>query len=209
MQKAEKYFSSDAGKRKIQTMVENFFQERGRLWQMIEMVVGHESLAERIQPELIKFLNHPRTKKMLYSIIESEVEKLENVSVAQLVQKVDEQSVLFYVKRLVEQLLNVEKTFNKPIAELIAPFQTDMEKKVIPQLLEFIGTYLASQSGNLLKRFQVEEMIREQIESFSLQHLETLVISIAKRELVMITYLGAILGGGIGLIQGVIVMLTS
>ena len=55
----------------------------------------------------------------------------------------------------------------------------------------------------------MEEIVREQIESFSLQRLEALVISIAKKELVMITYLGALLGGVIGLIQGMIVMLTS
>ena len=42
-----------------------------------------------------------------------------------------------------------------------------------------------------------------------LQKLEDIVLGISKRELKMITYLGALLGGLIGVIQGIIVFLTT
>lgn len=61
----------------------------------------------------------------------------------------------------------------------------------------------------MLERFQVEEIVRDQIEAFSLETLEEIVVSIAKKELVMITYLGALLGGVIGIFQGLLVVLTS
>lgn len=209
LQKTDDYFSSNEGKEKIKTMIEDFFKERGRLWQMIEMFVGHDSIAEKFQPEMIKFLRNPGTKNMLNSVLQSELKKLENMSIHQLVQNVDEERILRYIKHTLPHLLKVDEILGQTVDKLIAPYKDQLLERIIPHLLEVLGAYLSSHSGQILKKFQVEEMIREQIESFSLQHLEALVISIAKKELVMITYLGAILGGGIGFIQGIIVMLTS
>jgi uncharacterized membrane protein YheB (UPF0754 family) len=42
--------------------------------------------------------------------------------------------------------------------------------------------------------------------AFSVQMLEEVVVSIAKRELAMITYIGVLLGGIIGLFQGLLVV---
>jgi len=48
-------------------------------------------------------------------------------------------------------------------------------------------------------------MVKEQVNSFPVQRLEELVLGISKKEFKMITVLGAILGGFIGIIQGLIV----
>jgi uncharacterized membrane protein YheB (UPF0754 family) len=58
----------------------------------------------------------------------------------------------------------------------------------------------------LLERLQLEGIVREQVQAFSIERLEQLVLSISKKEFKMITYLGALLGGVIGLIQAFVVL---
>lgn len=209
IQKTIEYFSSPEGKDKIKTLIEDFLKDRGRLWNMIQMFIGNDSLAEKVQPEIIKFLNSPGTKSMLVNVIESEWNKVQNNQLGELLNQLEDEKILFYLKKFVKDTVQLENFFKREIAELILPFRDTIEESFVPRILESAGIYLAQRSGEIIERFQVEDIIREQIESFSLPRLEELVISIAKKELVMITYLGALLGGAIGLIQGIIVLLTS
>ncbi|MBS4218137.1 DUF445 domain-containing protein [Bacillus sp. FJAT-49711] len=209
IQKIIGYFSSPEGKDKIKTMIEEFLKDRGRLWNMIQMFIGNDSLAEKVQPEIIKFLNSPGTKIMLVNVIESEWNNLQNKPLREMLNQSKDEKILLYIKRFVKDTVQIEKFLKKDISELMLPYRDSFEETLAPRILESAGIYLAQRSGEIIERFQVEDIIKEQIESFSLPRLEELVISIAKKELVMITYLGAILGGAIGLIQGIIVLLTS
>ncbi|MFK4998236.1 hypothetical protein ACI2OX_15430 [Bacillus sp. N9] len=57
-------------------MIEDFLKERGRLWNMVQMFIGNDSLADKFQPEVIKFLNNPGTKMMIVTVLRSEWESL-------------------------------------------------------------------------------------------------------------------------------------
>ncbi len=207
--KAIGYFATQEGKDKIKVMIEDFLKERGKLWNMVQMFIGNDSLADKFQPELIKFFNNPRTKEMLVNVLRDEWIKVQDKPIEDLLAKVEDDTLLDYIKQWGSEIIQVETLFQKSIAELIAPYREKLHVEIAPRLLAAVGDYLTTRSGEILERFEVEAIVREQIESFSLQRLEELVISIAKKELVMITYLGAILGGLIGLIQGIIVNLIS
>jgi len=43
--------------------------------------------------------------------------------------------------------------------------------------------------------------VRTEVETFSVERLEEMILSISRREFKMITYLGALLGGIIGIFQ--------
>ncbi|GIN73840.1 UPF0754 membrane protein [Bacillus sp. J14TS2] len=203
------YFSSEQGKEKINKMIEEFFQDRGRIWTMIQMFVGNQSLVDRLQPELIKFLQNDNTKQMLTNILQAEWSKLQQNSMEDLFPNWQDEPLLHYLEKLADKAIPLDTFFHLSIHEVISPFKEKIDQKWVPFLLDAAGNYLVQGTEEMMKRFQVEEIVREQIEQFSLAKLEELVLSIAKKELSMITYLGAILGGAIGLIQGIIVMITS
>lgn len=209
IKKGSDYFTSEEGKEKITIMIENFFQNRGKMWSLIQMFIGEAQLSEKVQPELLKFLHHPNTKKLLVSIMEEEVGKIEQKKVDEFFQHVIDQKVVSFLQSTAAGTIKWDQMFQKPVKEIVSPYRAVMRESVLPNLLGVIGEYLTKQSGEIMERFQIEDIIRNEIESFSLQHLEELVISIAKKELAMITYLGAILGGAIGVIQGIIVTLAS
>ena len=55
---------------------------------------------------------------------------------------------------------------------------------------------------DVVKKLNLEEVVRQQVNTFPVQKLEELVLGISKREFKMITMLGFVLGGLIGVIQG-------
>ena len=209
LQKAIDYFDTPEGNGKIKTMIEDFLKDRGKLWNMVQMFIGNESLANKAQPEIIKFINNPGTKKMLIHVLEAEWDNLQQKPLEEFFENVKDDQLLHFVKKTAAEVLQIESLFKKTIAELIAPYREKLQGEITPRIIAAAGEYIMTRSREILERFQVEDIVREQIESFSLPRLEEIVISIAKKELVMITYLGAILGGAIGLIQGFIVIITS
>ena len=61
---------------------------------------------------------------------------------------------------------------------------------------------LICSSTNCLK--YLRQLVEEQINTFDLDYIEKLIIDIANKELKLIMFLGFLLGGIIGLLQGVI-----
>jgi len=209
IEKAVEYFSSQEGKYKIKTMIEQFLKDRGKLWNMVQMFIGNDSLADKFQPEIIKMLKNEETKLMLVQVLQSEWEKIQEKTTEELFINMNDEKIIATIKLTVADTIQLKKILQTPISELLLPYKEKIETNIIPFILQTAGTYLSDRIGEILERFEVEAIVREQIESFSLRKLEELVISIAKKELVMITYLGAVLGGAIGLIQGIIVLFTS
>ena len=208
LQKAVAFFSSEEGKASIEQMIDDFLKERGKLGSMVKMMFGNTSLAEKLQPEIIKLLNSQRTKNMAITLIETEWEKWKDKKIKELIPAVDNEKILQHLNKWLWKTVHVEPWLNKPIEEWLAPYQQTIKEKTIPNMIKATGTFLAESVDEILQKLQVSTIVRDQVASFSLQRLEQMILDISKRELKMITYLGALLGGLIGIVQGIIVMFT-
>ncbi|MDQ0174807.1 DUF445 domain-containing protein [Bacillus chungangensis] len=208
LQKAISFFSSEEGKVSIEQMIDDFLKERGKLGSMVKMMLGNTSLAEKLQPEIIKLLNNQRTKNMTITLIETEWEKWKDKKVKELIPAVDNEKILQHLNKWLWKTVPIESWLNKPIQEWAAPYQQTIREKTIPNIIKATGTFLAESVDEILQKLQVSTIVRDQVASFSLQTLEQMILDISKRELKMITYLGALLGGLIGIVQGIIVMFT-
>ena len=93
--------------------------------------------------------------------------------------------------------------------ESVVQLQDADETTAARQLVE---TYVISEemAEKLVHRaattIDLSAMIEEKINSFDLQRIETIILSIARKELRHIELLGGILGGIIGLAQGILVL---
>ncbi|MFS0889290.1 hypothetical protein [Peribacillus frigoritolerans] len=55
-------------------MLDDFFKERGKLINLIQLFIGNEKLIDKIQPEIIKFFEQSRTIDILsVMLVESSV----------------------------------------------------------------------------------------------------------------------------------------
>lgn len=207
--KGTEYFQSEEGKAALKKMIDDFLSTRGMLGSMIQMFLGQGSLIEKVQPEIIKFLQHQGTKDILTKIIRKEWNKLKDKQLEEFSPIVPKEQVVSLIKKKVLEELSVSTLTSKPLKEIFAPTHTYIMDNGIPFLVEKAGSYLASHTDVLLQKLKVEDLVRDQVEGFSVDRLEDMVLSISKKEFKMITYLGAVLGGIIGLFQGIIAIVIG
>ncbi len=207
LNKAIYHFESVEGKRQLSKMINDFIATRGKLGSVVQMFMGNYPLVDKVQPEIIKFLKHDGTKDVLINVLYREWNKLKEMEVQDLENKISREAILTSLHTVVERTVNVPKWMNKTVKEAIEPIYPWMIDKLIPSAFSTGSELLLEKLEELLVRLKLEEVVRDQVESFSLQEVEEMVLSVSRRELKLITYLGALLGGLIGLLQGLLVLI--
>jgi uncharacterized membrane protein YheB (UPF0754 family) len=203
------YFSSQEGKQRIDRMIDDFLSGRGMLGNMLQMFLGNVSLADKIQPEIIKFLNNEGTKELLANLLAKEWDKLKAYKIADVQAWIGKERAMDFVKNFVIKGLDIDKLLNKPLSTVIAPYKETMIHELIPKAVDVLSEFVVEKIDTIIQRLQLEEIVRSQVKTFSVERLEEMILSISKREFKMITYLGALLGGIIGIIQGIVGLIIS
>ncbi len=206
--KGIEYFESAEGKQRLKKMIDDFLATRsGMLGNMLQMFLGNSSLIDKVQPEIIKFLRNDGTVKMLASVIEREWLKIQALNLSDVEEKWNIEKL---GKELIEGIvsrMNVDDLFDKPLSVYIQTYEAYINEKLLPLVIDKVLHYLEGNIHELLGKLKLEEVVREQVSTFAVERLEDMILSISRREFKMITYLGALLGGIIGIFQGIFALL--
>lgn len=206
LEKGEDYFLSPEGELTIKAMIDDFLSSKGSFGGMINMFLGDSSsLVAKVQRELVKLLQAPGTTTLLTKIFTQELEKLKDRPAMDFLKDIRFEQILTKLQTYVKEQLAVEERLNYPIAHYWPEGNSWMKETVIPQAIEKAFVKAEDKLEDVLKRLNLQEVVREQVDSFPVSKLEELVLGISKREFKMITVLGAVLGGLIGIVQGLIV----
>ncbi len=206
LKKGEDYFESEEGFQTIKRLIDDFLDSKGTLGGMIQMFLGDtNSLVGRMQKEVNKFLNAPGTMVLLTNILTTEWNKLKVQSVPQLVGELDFASTKVRIQEYVKKEIQLENRLDKPLAYYWKDGAGWFAQNVVPQLVERGFAMAEDKLDEAIERLNIQEIVKEQVDSFPVSVLEDLVLGISKREFKMITLLGYVLGGVIGVIQGIIV----
>lgn len=207
VQKGQAYFESDEGKYQLQKLINDFVSSKGMLGNMMQMFLGNVNLVDKVQPEVLKFLRNEGTKDTIEALLDNEWEKIKAYRVEEVENKLTKEAILGTIHSLAHTILNIDRYFDLPIRQLAEPIRPWIVNELLPRGIRLGTERLLNQLDSILEKLQLAHVVQEQVESFSLKRLEEIVLSVTKRELKMITYLGALLGGTIGFIQGLFVML--
>ncbi|MEK5443939.1 MULTISPECIES: DUF445 domain-containing protein [unclassified Fredinandcohnia] len=203
-EKGIEYFESEEGKLRLKRMIDEFLSTRGMLGNMVQMFLGNTSLIDKIQPEIIKFLSNPGTKELIQSLIEKEWNKVKSWEVNIIVEQVGSEKILSFLKEQSLNIFPVKKYLKTPANEVLLPYKERILETIVPKGIEMAGEFVANRIEKMMKSLKLEEIVKDQVGTFSVERLEEMVLGISKREFKMITYLGALLGGIIGILQGII-----
>lgn len=207
LQHAMNYFSSSDGKQRVKKMLDDFLAERGMMGSMLQMLLGNSSIVDKILPEMMKFLRNPGTNEILLSIIRAEFEKMLEWKWERILSEwLDKNTVEKGTEFIVHQF-NTETFFQKTLSDLLNSYEEEILKQYIPRLVEKAAPFFSNRIQTIVEKLRIADIVREEVESFSLERIEKMVIEIANKELKAITYLGALLGGVIGLLQGFVTLL--
>lgn len=97
---------------------------------MLQMFMTKESIAERIQHELIRLTSHPKAKAIATQIIENEYETMKSKQLNELLNEDQFNSFKTSVIELAISYMDIEKTSQKPLHEVMPSFITFLEMKV-------------------------------------------------------------------------------
>ncbi|MCM3595410.1 DUF445 family protein [Metabacillus idriensis] len=207
IQKGIDYFQSDEGKQRLRRMIDDFLAERGMLGQMLQMFLGNTSVFEKVQPEVLKFLRNSETKRLLISLIEKEWKRIEDLKLGDLEEKFSLDELLSLSKQAILKEMAIKDRLNAPVSDYLLPYSEWITDDFIPKIVKLAVQYLQNHMEKMLEQLHLQEIVKEQVQSFSVSRLEEMVLGISRREFTMITYLGALLGGIIGGFQAIVVML--
>lgn len=207
VQKGIDYFQSDEGKQRLRRMIDDFLAERGMLGGMLQMFLGNTSVFDKVQPEVLKFLRNSETKRLLTSLIEKEWKRIEDLKLGDLEEKFSLDELMSLSKQAILKEIAIKERLNAPVSDYLLPYSKWITDDFIPKMVKLAVQYLQNHMEKMLEQLHLQEIVKEQVESFSVSRLEEMVLGISRREFTMITYLGALLGGIIGGFQAIVVML--
>ncbi|MGG3018381.1 DUF445 family protein [Geobacillus stearothermophilus] len=202
--RALEYFSSAEGKQQLSGMIQRFFQERGMVGGVLQMLLGNVNLVDKVQPEIGKFLRHAGTRAAIARLLWTEWNKWIDYPLATVEEMVGRRRMSEAVQAAARGLVRGSGWLHRPLADLLAPYEQDVLDRFVPQAAAAAVRLLGDQMESVVAQLGLADVVRDQVESFSLRRLEAIILAIARRELKMITYLGAVLGAIIGAVQGMI-----
>ncbi|MBB5325352.1 uncharacterized membrane protein YheB (UPF0754 family) [Anoxybacillus tepidamans] len=198
------YFQSEEGKQRIAKMIDEFFIGRGMLGNMLQMFLGNVNVVDKVQLEIAKFLNHKGTRDMLAQLLLNEWNKWTDFSVATVEEFIGKERLQRSMHELVAKAVETNDLFDKKVADVLAPYRAQVIDEWIPKAVAKGMQWVSDQVEIFIDRLQIVDIVRTEVETFSVERLEEMILSISRREFKMITYLGALLGGLIGIFQAVV-----
>ena len=152
----------------------------------------------------------PKRKNEIGNSI-AEVVNNELVSVKDIISKISpediEENIGLIVDRILESRLKEEIVKNFPMAAFfLSDSMLEKIKHIIKQsILDHKEEMINVFAEYLENKVDIKSIIVEKVNGFSLEKIEEIIITLAKKELKHIEYIGAVLGGIIGLVQFAVV----
>lgn len=210
LHKGEDYFLSPEGTMTIKNMLDDFLSTKGSFGGMIQMFLGDSNtLVDKVQRELVKFLQAPGTAALLNRIFIAEWEKIKNRPAMDFMNDVNFDTIESSIQSYAKNALALETRLDKTINDYWPKGQEWAINEILPKINEKLFIAAEGKIEDVLKRLNLAEVVREQVDSFPISKLEELVLGIISKELKLITWLGGIIGGLVGIIQAIIVFLTN
>ncbi|MBC2253392.1 DUF445 domain-containing protein [Listeria welshimeri] len=198
------FIASEEGKLQIKMMLQKFFEEHGKMGSMARMFINVESFSEKIQQEGAKLINQEDTKNLINQLLTTEWKNFEAKELQELILTEKQAHLAEQLTSEIIQAFPHDKIFNQPVQVILRDYEVMIKSKIIPFAVERMLDFVATHSADIVERMDLAKLVETQIATFSLPEIEKLVVEISGRELKMITYLGGILGGFIGVIQGIL-----
>ncbi|MFB4162098.1 DUF445 domain-containing protein [Geomicrobium sp. JSM 1781026] len=206
-QRIETYLHSHEGREQMQNIVRRFLERQGSLVQMLGSFVKTDRIIEKVYPEIVKAITSDDMRVWVNQKVQSEFEDMLNEPLNRYVSKEQAHELKLELTAYVFDKFSIEKYTNRPIHEWGAYVNEEIIDRIVDAAVSRSSRMIQLKLPEFLKLLNLQEVVADQINRFSVQQLEGIVLSIANRELRLIKYLGGVLGAIIGFIQGLILLM--
>ncbi len=205
LKKGKVYVQSKEGKDKIEEMVSRYFLTKGSFGGMVGRMVSNIPIASRIQQQLLRFLEDEKSKKFIEKELHKEWKQLRKKSLNELFPYINWEEKAGDVAGEMAKKVPILSEWERPMHEW-APRYEDQLILMIPTVLDTLSVIIERNLQRMLQNLKLDDIVKQQVNSFPLPRIEKMILSIAKKELKMIALLGALIGGCVGFFQGLLVI---
>ncbi|WP_161524735.1 DUF445 domain-containing protein [Alteribacter lacisalsi] len=206
LQKGREYVRSPEGKQKIEEMVNRYFSTKGSFGGMVGRMVSNIPVSGRIQYELLRLLEDEKAREFIETQLMKEWNSVKGKSLDELLPDFNWEKRAEQLAQEVARKVPVLSEWDQPLGEWAHRYESRLTDTLMPAVLETLSAIIERNLQRMLLNLKIDEIVRDQVNSFPLPRLEQIILSIAKQELKMITLFGAVIGGSVGLVQGLIVL---
>lgn len=200
------YVDSYDGRRKIQELVQSFLQGRGFLGSMLSSFMDPSSAVDKIQPVIIESVGTEGTRRWLQQLLASELNKLMSKTVGDVTETIGPETVEEAIQQVVRKSIPFDELLDTPIQVYTKDIQDHVIEEKLTMLVGRVLQRLSEQVPVIMEQLELSKMVEKEVSGFPLERVEELVLAISNKEFKLITYLGFLLGGIIGIVQGVIAL---
>ncbi|HSH35366.1 DUF445 family protein [Schnuerera sp.] len=94
----------------------------------------------------------------------------------------------------------VERIMDKPVLSIVEDIDEETIENITNLFNIISNNFIMNKLPNIVEEFNISKVVEEQINSYDIAFAEELILEIANKELKAITWLGALLGGIIGIV---------
>lgn len=179
-----RYLADQKGADTLRKLFVEWTHKRGWIGRLTGTLIDDAKIAETSRTWLIQMLASPQGTDAMRTLLGQGADALFEWRM---------RDALEWAEREMKDLSGWEKSMEHLI------------ERLVPPLLDSF----ASHGEEWLDVLRLDQLVAEQIETFSLAKLEEMIVRVAKKELRLITWIGALIGALIGLCQGVLAVLLS
>lgn len=174
--------------------------------------IGYSGL-EKISDILIKYISDENNYSILLGLLQ---DKLRNSEVE------NKGKIINYLKDNVDTILNsveledsisifvqnlIERFLNKPISSMAEKIDENTIEKSYNLVRNIFEKFAIHELPPIIEFFNISKIVEDKVNSFDVAFAEELILEIANKELKAITWLGALLGGILGILSPLIQIL--
>ncbi len=206
----KRFAAGPEGRKILNQQLEHFFAGRGMFFSLVQNIFDQRNMADKLQQEIVKIIGHDETKKIIEQVLRTGINRLKKRTFNECLNQLLEDGQEDEVWKQLREIVTIEKIVNRPIRSLeLTLLKQQLINRIIPKVLQKALHHSGTYVERAMRTLNIPELVEKQVDTFSTKRIEEIVLGISRRELKMIMYLGAYLGGLIGVVQGVIVLLTG
>lgn len=195
-EKALDWIESQETRQWLSAAIQERLMGGGVLGRMAGMFVQEDKLVNELLPHLKNWLESPSTVRFVQEKLQQEWQILLDRNAGEILAG---WCGTVEIERMAAPILDWDlRAFVENNRQRLETF--------LEQVLQRIQQSSAAWASPLLRSIGIRRIVEEQVTSFPIPKLEKLVVDVVKKELQLITWLGALLGGLIGLIQALLIM---
>lgn len=167
---------------------------------LITKLVSVELITDKIFTAIENYIYSPRINKDIVLIATTSIDKL-------LENKISTETLYRNISLIVHK--NMDKFMNKPISHVIENIDEDTVSRIADFSKTIFETFTKNRLPYFVELLDISRVIEDEINKFDVAFAEEIIIEIANKELKAITWLGALLGGIMGILMPFLTMLSG